>query len=73
MVRLVFSVFFAVSVLFCSEARAGVYDDFSGENIDLSRWTIQSTPGSPPGLFTQSKEGEAIGVRSTLFTLDRAA
>jgi hypothetical protein len=55
MVRLVFSLFLVVSVLFCSEARAEVYDDFRGENIDLSRWTIQSTQGSPPGLFTQSK------------------
>ncbi len=44
-----------VSVLFCSAAGAEVYDDFRGENIDLSRWTIQSTPGVPSGLFTQSK------------------
>jgi len=42
----------AVSVLFCSIAKAEVYDDFSGENINTSKWTIHST--GTPGLFTQS-------------------
>ena len=49
------SVFVAVSVLLCSPAGAEVYDDFSSENIDTTKWTIRSTPGGTPGLFTQSK------------------
>jgi hypothetical protein len=52
---LMFAVFVAGSVLFCSTTRAEVYDDFSAENIDTSRWTIGSTPGATAGLFTQSK------------------
>ncbi len=53
--RLFFFVFLFVSFLSFGVARAEVYDDFSGENIDLSKWTIHSTPGVTPGLFTQSK------------------
>lgn len=49
------SVFVAVSVLFCNTTRAEVYDDFSSENIDATKWMIRSTPGGAPGLFTQSK------------------
>ena len=49
------SVFVAVSVLFCSVTRAEVYDDFTGENIDTTKWVIRSAPGSTPGLFSQSK------------------
>ena len=52
---LLFSAFVAVSVLFCSVVSAEVYDNFSGNNIDTSRWTIHSTSGATPGLFTQSK------------------
>jgi hypothetical protein len=48
-------VFIAVSLLFCSIAGAEVYDDFSSENMDTSKWTIRSTPSGTPGLFTQSK------------------
>lgn len=49
------SVLFAVSILFCKTMRAEVYDDFSGESIDATKWKIRSSPGSPPGLFAQSK------------------
>jgi hypothetical protein len=49
------SVFVTVSVLFCNITRAEVYDDFSSENIDTTKWTIHSTTGGTPGLFTQSK------------------
>lgn len=49
------SVFVTASVLVCSAAGADVYDDFSSENIDTTKWTIRSTPGGTPGLFTQSK------------------
>ncbi len=48
-------VFVALSVLFCSIVWAEVYDDFSGEKIDTSKWTIRSSTGDTPGLFTQSK------------------
>lgn len=51
----ILSVFVTVSVLFCNITRADVYDDFSSESIDTTKWTIRSTPGGPPGLFTQSK------------------
>jgi hypothetical protein len=50
------SVFVAVPVLFCNIARADIYDDFSSENIDTTKWAIRSTHGGTPGLFTQSKE-----------------
>lgn len=53
--KLLFFVFVAVSTLLYCVAKAEVYDDFRGENIDLSKWTIQSAPGVTPGLFTQSK------------------
>jgi len=49
------STFVAVSLLFCSPAGADVYDDFSNENIDTTKWTIHSTSGGIQGLFTQSK------------------
>ena len=49
------SVFVTVSVLVCSTAGADVYDDFSNENIDTTKWTIRSTPGGALGLFIQSK------------------
>jgi hypothetical protein len=44
------STFVAVSLLFCSTAGANVYDDFSSNGIDTSKWTISGTPG----LFSQS-------------------
>lgn len=44
------STFVAVSLLFCSTAGAIVYDDFSSDGIDTSKWTISGTPG----LFSQS-------------------
>ncbi len=53
--RFLFFVFLFVSVLFCTVARADVYDDFSGESIDLSKWTIHRTAGVTLYLFTQSK------------------
>jgi hypothetical protein len=57
------SVFVAVFVLFCNITRGEVYDDFSSENIDTTKWTIHSwsgaysssTSGNTPGLFIQSK------------------
>jgi hypothetical protein len=49
------SAFIILSVWVCSAAGAEVYDDFSTENIDTTKWTIRSTPGATPGLFTQSK------------------
>ena len=51
------SVFVAVSVLLWSTAWADVYDDFSSKDINTTKWTIRSTPGGTPGLFTPSKEG----------------
>jgi len=48
-------VFVTVSLLVGSPAGADVYDDFSSENIDTTKWNIRSTPGGTPGLFTQSK------------------
>jgi hypothetical protein len=44
------SVFVIVSALASSAAGAEVYDDFSGENIDTTKWTIRSSPGGLPGL-----------------------
>lgn len=44
------STFVAVSLLLCSTAGAIVYDDFSSDGIDTSKWTISGTPG----LFSQS-------------------
>ncbi len=49
------SVFVVVSLLFCNITRAEVYDDFSSENIDTTKWAIRSTRGATPPLFTQSK------------------
>jgi hypothetical protein len=49
------SVFVTLSVLVYRTAGAQVYDDFNGENIDTTKWTIRSTPDGAPGLFTQSK------------------
>jgi hypothetical protein len=49
------SVVVTISMLFSNITRAEVYDDFSGESIDTTRWMIRSTPGVAPGLFTQSK------------------
>ena len=49
------SAFLAASLLFCGRAWAEVYDNFSGEKIDTSKWTIRSSDGSTSGLFTQSK------------------
>lgn len=50
-----FLVLVAISMLFCNVTRAEVYDDFSSESIDTTKWTIRSAPGATPGLFTQSK------------------
>ncbi len=50
-----FSAFAALSVVLCTTARAEVYDNFSGEKIDSSKWTVHSSDGSSSGLFTQSR------------------
>ncbi len=53
------AVLIALSVLVCGTAWAEIYDDFSGKEIDVTRWAIRSSPGGPPdgssGLFSQSK------------------
>jgi len=55
----ILSVFAALCFLICRAAWAEIYDDFSGKEIDVARWTIRSspggTPGGSPGLFSQSK------------------
>ena len=48
------SVFVAVPLLLCTTAEADMYDDFSGNGIDTSKWTI-SEPG---GLFSQPGDGQ---------------
>jgi hypothetical protein len=49
------AVFVALSVLVCSTAWAEIYDDFNSKDIDTTKWTIRSSPGVAPGLFSQSK------------------
>jgi hypothetical protein len=49
------AVFVALSVLVCSTAWAEIYDDFNSKDIDATKWTIRSSPGVAPGLFSQSK------------------
>lgn len=53
------AVLVTLCVLVCGTAWAEIYDDFSGKEIDVARWTIRSgsgsTPGGSPGLFSQSK------------------
>jgi hypothetical protein len=49
------AVLIALSVLVCSTAWAEIYDDFSSKDIDTTKWTIRSSPGVAPGLFSQSK------------------
>ena len=48
------SVFVAVSLLFCTEAEAYIYDDFSKAGIDTSKWTIYDSAG----LFSQPGDGQ---------------
>ena len=49
------AVLIALSVLVCGTAWAEIYDDFSSKEIGATKWTIRSSPGDPPGLFSQSK------------------
>jgi hypothetical protein len=46
--------FISLSLLFCTAAEADIYDDFSGNGIDTSKWTV-SDPG---GLFSQPGDGQ---------------
>ncbi len=48
---LTLSILFIVCGLLSTLTEASIYDDFSGEGIDSSKWTVSGTPG----LFSQSK------------------